>query len=324
MITSLRMVNFKNFVDETLRLGPFTVIVGANASGKSNIRDAFRFLHGVGRGYTLAEIMGGKYGPGGQLEWEGIRGAPNEVVRFEQRYPYEVSSFAVQLALDVSGEPGSYTLKVEYNPSLGFRVVEEKLETESSTLCKTVDHTTVASPEADQYHWVWRAHPPTPDSSIGGLSRSQPAVTQFLREHWNSDLLQTLGYMQFLDLNPAKMREPSIPGVTRLGASGENLSSALMAIFRQPQGKRDLLSWLQELSPMDVADMEFPRDPSGRVHLHIIERSGRKVSAYSASDGTLRFLDCWPCYSVNTRPASTSLRRSTTASTPTGCGCSST
>ena len=59
MITSVRLVNFKNFADETLRLGPFTVIVGTNASGKSNIRDAFRFLHGIGRGYTLAEIMGG-------------------------------------------------------------------------------------------------------------------------------------------------------------------------------------------------------------------------------------------------------------------------
>ena len=68
MITSVRMVNFKNFADETLRVGPFTVIVGANASGKSNIRDAFRFLHGIGRGYTLAEILGGKYGAGGQLE----------------------------------------------------------------------------------------------------------------------------------------------------------------------------------------------------------------------------------------------------------------
>ena len=44
MITSLRLKNFKNFADETLKLGPFTVIVGANASGKSNIRDAFRFL----------------------------------------------------------------------------------------------------------------------------------------------------------------------------------------------------------------------------------------------------------------------------------------
>ncbi len=61
MITSLRLRNFKNFADETLRVGPFTVIVGANASGKSNIRDAFRFLHGIGRGYTLAEIIGGKF-----------------------------------------------------------------------------------------------------------------------------------------------------------------------------------------------------------------------------------------------------------------------
>ena len=50
MITSIRLINFKNFADETLRVGPFTVIVGANASGKSNIRDAFRFLHGIGRG----------------------------------------------------------------------------------------------------------------------------------------------------------------------------------------------------------------------------------------------------------------------------------
>ena len=50
MISSLRLVNFKNFADETLKVGPFTVIVGANASGKSNIRDAFRFLHGIGRG----------------------------------------------------------------------------------------------------------------------------------------------------------------------------------------------------------------------------------------------------------------------------------
>ena len=62
MITSLRLIDFKNFTDETLHLGPFTVIIGANASGKSNIRDAFRFLHGIGRGYTLAENIGGKYG----------------------------------------------------------------------------------------------------------------------------------------------------------------------------------------------------------------------------------------------------------------------
>ena len=41
---------------------------------------------------------------------------------------------------------------------------------------------------------------------------------------------------------------------------------------------------------MDVKDFEFPRDPSGRIHFRIVERSGSKISAYSASDGTLRFL----------------------------------
>ena len=84
MITSLRLFDFKNFTNETLRLGPFTVIIGSNASGKSNIRDAFRFLHGVGRGYTLAEIIGGKYGVGGQIEWVQIRAPPMRSSRFHR------------------------------------------------------------------------------------------------------------------------------------------------------------------------------------------------------------------------------------------------
>ena len=98
MLTALRLKNFKNFADETLRMGPFTIIVGANASGKSNIRDALRFLHGIGRGYTLAEILGGKYGAGGHVEWEQIRGAPKEVVRRDQ----EQFALEVDLALDES------------------------------------------------------------------------------------------------------------------------------------------------------------------------------------------------------------------------------
>ena len=44
----------------------------ANASGKSNIRDAFLLLHGIGRGYTLAEIFGENYVGGGRV-WSGTR-----------------------------------------------------------------------------------------------------------------------------------------------------------------------------------------------------------------------------------------------------------
>ena len=120
MITSIRLVNFKNFADETLRVGPFSIIVGANASGKSNIRDAFRFLHGIGRGYTLAEIVGGKYGAGGQVEWAGIRGAMNEIIRFNQ------PSFLLQVEV----EDFTYTIKVgrDEDRDGAFRVTEESLK----------------------------------------------------------------------------------------------------------------------------------------------------------------------------------------------------
>ena len=126
MITSIRLVNFKNFADETLRVGPFTVIVGANASGKSNIRDAFRFLHGIGRGYTLAEIVGGKYGAGGQIEWAGVRGAMNEIIRFDQ------PSFSLQ----VEEKDTVYTIEVGRNESkdAAFRVNKEKLKTQLGTI----------------------------------------------------------------------------------------------------------------------------------------------------------------------------------------------
>ena len=83
MISSLRLRNFKNFAEETLNLGPFTLIIGANASGKSNIRDSFRFLHVIGHGYRLAEIIGGKYG----TDWKPIRGGPPEIARRRRGLP---------------------------------------------------------------------------------------------------------------------------------------------------------------------------------------------------------------------------------------------
>ena len=124
MITSLRLKDFKNFADETLRVGPFTVIVGANASGKSNIRDAFRFLHGVGRGYTLAEIIGGKYGAGGQVEWEQIRGATSEIIRFHE------PAFGMALQLTVANQEATYLVEVssETGKKSGFRITYERLQ----------------------------------------------------------------------------------------------------------------------------------------------------------------------------------------------------
>ena len=259
MITEIRLVNFKNFADETLRVGPFTVIVGANASGKSNIRDAFRFLHGIGRGYTLAEILGGKYGGGGQREWEPIRGAASEVVRFGQ------PQFSLEVGFELNDTEKHYSIEIGYEPAgySIFQFLKEKLTSNAETVFET---------------------------PILNLSdEGRPILLQESKDV-RCEILELFANMRFLELSPDRMREPSFPGANILGDSGENLPTVLEEICADPKRKETLADWLSELTPMDVADFEFSRDPSGRVHLTLCETNGRKVSAYSASDGTLRFL----------------------------------
>lgn len=96
--------------------------------------------------------------------------------------------------------------------------------------------------------------------------------------------------MRFLDLSPDAARLPSLPGRQVLGDRGENLSSVLQAISQDPKKRATLLEWIRALTPLDVVDLEFPQDFSGRVLVHLVEQGGRRISAYSASDGTLRFL----------------------------------
>ena len=127
----------------------------------------------------------------------------------------------------------------------------------------------------------------------------QPALTQ-IREHKNvvrihKDYVQlvidALAGIRFLDPMPELMRKPAFPGQTVLGDNGENLPTVLQEICMKPKRAAVFHEWARELTPMDVASFDFPRDPiTGLVQLVIGETNEREVSAYSASDGTLRFL----------------------------------
>ena len=290
MITSLRLVDFKNFADETLRMGPFTVIVGANASGKSNVRDALRFLHGIGRGYALADIVGGKYGVGGQLDWPPIRGATNEIVRFLQ------GGFSLEIGLRLSGAEQRYSIKVERGTITGLLEVKKEEFIGASERLIAIRNNDGLRTTHEKKGW----NPPTKE--LLQIYPNQSALTQFLPAErpdqaspevrlWESmALLKFLGGMRFLDPSPELMRQPSFPGQTRLGDSGENLPTVLQSICSRPGRQETLTEWLCELTPMDVVGFHFDEDPSGRIHLSLMEHKKRRVSAYSASDGTLRFL----------------------------------
>jgi len=113
---------------------------------------------------------------------------------------------------------------------------------------------------------------------------------QSISHHLSQIALKALGDMRFFEFSPEAMRQPSYPGQTMLGDRGENLSSVMQNICQDPERKAILLSWLQELTPMDAKDFEFPSDFTGKILLHLVEENGHKTSAISASDGTLRFL----------------------------------
>lgn len=63
-ITKLSLTNFKSFSEQTIELGNFNLLVGANASGKSNLVNAFQFLRDIathGLEHAISEQGGVRY-----------------------------------------------------------------------------------------------------------------------------------------------------------------------------------------------------------------------------------------------------------------------
>ena len=299
MINSLRLQHFKNFDDAMLPLGPLTVIVGTNASGKSNLRDAFRFVHGLSREYSLADIVGEKF-VDGTLQWRGIRGGSREIVEFGQ------SSFGLETALpwQAKGQliPQKYVHRIRVETGQGIRplrVVQESLYRGNDLVYDSHPASDVPAQEGPQYLLV-RLKQVGDQRRRGSTIRflsDQAVLSQFpahddvpseLRPYAKRALNQ-LRSMRFLDLSPEAMKLPSVPGQT-LGDRGENLSSALQAICEDESRKRAAVEWVRQLTPLDVVDFEFVPDQTGRILVTLLESNGQKTSAYSASDGTLRFL----------------------------------
>jgi len=82
MLKWIRLVDFKSFVDEEVELAPVTVLVGANASGKSNLLDALWFLHGIVLHLPVDVVLDGEEEPRRNGEpWPGIRGGSAEASR---------------------------------------------------------------------------------------------------------------------------------------------------------------------------------------------------------------------------------------------------
>jgi hypothetical protein len=57
MIDQIKIQNFKSYQSATLKLAPLTMLIGANASGKSNAVEAIHFLSWLAAGRRLDDIL---------------------------------------------------------------------------------------------------------------------------------------------------------------------------------------------------------------------------------------------------------------------------
>ena len=228
LLRSLRLVGFKSFRDARIPFGPFTLLVGTNASGKSNVQDALRFLHGCAQGFSLAEVMDEKWGQGGLLLWRGIRGGAREIAWAGKE------SFSLEAVLE-DPRRSEYAVTVEFRTTKRGRV-------------------------PFVVHEVIREGVHLSRNDVSARERS------FLGEEKveHSKMTGALLGVRFLDLTPETMRIPSSPGLQVLGDRGENLSAVLLNITSDEGKKAALLGWLRALTPLDVVDLRFQ---IGRAHV---------------------------------------------------------
>ncbi|WP_309891792.1 ATP-binding protein [Archangium sp.] len=282
MLTSLRLRNFKSFADAHAPFGPLTLLVGANASGKSNVLDALRLLRGLGaEGLPLEQVLAGTAG------WTGIRGGIHEAVRTG------ADAFVLESSWRVDPEQPDQPVRLfehliegVVTPSPMIR--HERLLESGVALFET---------DVDAKDGTGAA---TGSLVPGGriMIEANSSVLAFLAvellvqsgESARRLVQEYLEGIRFLDVVPSAMRGYVPQKRRELGENGENLSAILWQLCQEPDQKRELVDWLSELCSPELADIEFSLTDEGDVMLRLVETDGGKVSARSLSDGTLRFL----------------------------------
>lgn len=257
MLTSLHLKGFKSFDDERMALGGLTVLVGANASGKSNVLDAIRLLQGLALRKAVSTAIRGEWA-GGLPVWPGVRGGAADIA-LKGREEFELLT-----TWDLGTKPFQHQVHITLTPeprllSQSIMLPDQRVEMSLTERLKT---------------YVFRG--PIDDHA------------RFLRDV--EQVTNTLSQALFLDVTPSRMRGYAPKSATRLDLEGENVSALAWSVCQNAEARADLVDWLAELCAPELEDIDFAETELGDVMLILVERGGRRMPARSLSDGTLRFL----------------------------------
>jgi energy-coupling factor transporter ATP-binding protein EcfA2 len=305
MLKRLRLKDFKSFVDEQVTLAPLTLLVGANASGKSNFLDAIQFLHANSFDLDLEQILNGEQRATPNA-WRGLRGGAPEAARLgTSRFTIESSWSARLLEFDVRDiTPDRRLIEHPYHEftlNLAHRmtcrtVPQPLLEAESLTSGEGQVPFETGAVRGDRIEVpITPLFGDVPETRLLSAHRSvllwthQAALSGEIVLP-SLGLTTALTHIGFLNIQPAAMRGYGRRGAP-LGVDGSNLSGVLAQLCDEPEAKRGLVDWLAEFCAPEITDLDFVEIKElGDVMAMFVEKGGKRISARSLSDGTLRFL----------------------------------
>jgi predicted ATPase len=263
MITSIRLENWRNFLNVDVQLQKRVFVVGPNASGKSNLLDAVRFLRDV------ADAQGGF-----QRAVHARRGVSQIRSLHARRYP----NVAIDIDISLGDENQLWRYRLEFTQDNNRRAVIKK--------------------ESVQYgSQLILSRPDAEDES------DPNRLTQTHLEQVNANkrfrvIAEFLSDIRYLHLIPQLIREPDRSvGRERDPFGGDFLEQ--LAITQRSQRRtyesrmRRIAAALKIAVPQ-LKELRLAKDDRGVAHLQFLYEHWRPNAGWQTedqfSDGTLRLL----------------------------------
>ncbi len=307
MLHRVRLVGYKTLRDVELRPGPLTVVVGANASGKSNLLDGLRLLARFTNERTLLNAF------------DGHRGRPHESFHFgaEDASVFPEAPLTMLFEADVELSPATcdrvtrqvesmgegrsgaviaqsylrYHLEIEMPPRTGrLRVSDERLEALRRDGTPKASRNALLEREGKHLH-LRREGGGHPYYHELGLDRTIVCEPLYPPHFPHAVALrEELGRWRLHRFEPAEVRQGRAPGATEpIGGAGGGLTAFLHHLASEcPRELALLTERARRLLPF-VDGIQVQADGEGALQLRIVEH-GRPVSVRVASAGTLRIL----------------------------------
>ncbi len=276
MIKRIRVKNYKSLRDVDLELGPFNVLIGPNASGKSNFLNLLQLIHWA-LIYEVDKPVIQQGGPSSVL-WQGNKSLILSVeMRFKlDNYPSLV--YYLEIAALKTGGSGVKHERLFVSNSEGGKKEEAIFEANWG-------EGKILNERTGEEVGFTMGRKTLALAALGYLD-DYPTVSA-LRES-----IQNWAFYD-IDLSNVRDTEDYTPD-EQISYSGANLGSVLLTLKQQkPEVFAEIMDSLRRAIPFIEAVEPFFSSHTSRVHIELLETGLSKrfpLLPQNISDGTLRFL----------------------------------